>query len=222
MVSGRGHEDGEIEPGVARAIVRDGYDRMADRYAEWAAAPSGGTTERFLERIVALVPDGAEVLDLGCGAGVPVAAALAGRCRVTGVDGSSEQVIRARTRVPEARFEHADIATLARPEASLDVVTAFYSLTHLPRADQTAVIERAARWLRPGGLFCATLGDSDNAGAVEADWLGVPMFFAGFTPEANRRLLAEAGFVPEYDEVCELDEEDGLATFHYVIERAGG
>ena len=170
-----------------------GYDRMADRYAAWSMPPPGGMTERFLAEVPAVVPDGAEVLDLGCGQGTPVAAALAGRCRVTGVDASRAQLDRARARVPGATFIEADIATLERPPSSVDAVTAFYSLTHLPREDQAAVIARVAAWLRPGGVFCATLGGGDTLDEVEPEWLGVPMFFAGFAPETNRRLLAEAG-----------------------------
>jgi SAM-dependent methyltransferase len=219
MVSGDDEDDGAAAHADARRIVRAGYDRMADRYAAWSVPPPGGQTERFLAEVLAIVPDGAEVLDLGCGQGSPVAEALVGRCRVTGVDASRAQLERARVRVPAATFVEADIATLERSPSSVDAVTAFYSLTHLPRHDQSAVIGRIATWLRPGGVFCATLGGGDTLDEIEPEWLGVPMFFAGLAPETNRRLLAEAGLVPEFDEVVDLQEPDGIATFHYVIAR---
>ncbi len=219
MVSGHDRDDGAAAHADARRIVRAGYDRMADRYAAWSVPPPGGQTERFLAEVLAIVPDGAEVLDLGCGQGAPVAEALAGRCRVTGVDTSRAQLERARARVTAATFVEADIATLERSPSSVDAVTAFYSLTHLPRHDQSAVIGRIATWLRPGGVFCATLGGGDTLDEIEPEWLGVPMFFAGFAPETNRRLLAEAGLVAEFDEVVDLQEPDGIATFHYVIAR---
>ena len=222
MVSADGQGEGSDERATARKVVREGYDRMADRYTTWSVSPPGGTTERFLHRVLSAVLDGADVLDLGCGQGAAVAEALAGRCRVTGVDASREQLARARARVPGATFIQADIATLAWPPDSLDAVTAFYSLTHLPRADQAALFGRVATWLRPGGVICATLGGGDTFDEIEPEWLGVPMFFAGFAPEENRRLLAAAGFEPVVDEVRDLQEPDGISTFHYVIERKRG
>ena len=219
MVSGDTEDGGAAARADARRVVREGYDRMADRYTAWSVAPPGGQTERFLAEVVAAVPDGAEVLDLGCGQGAPVAEALTGRCQVTGVDASRAQLERARARVPAATFVEADLAALERPPSSVDAVTAFYSLTHLPRADQAVVIARVATWLRPAGVFCATLGGGDTLDEIEPEWLGVPMFFAGFAPETNRRLLIQAGLVPELDEVVDLREPDGIATFHYVIAR---
>ncbi len=219
MVSAEGEDGGAAARADARRIVREGYDRMADVYTDWSVPPPGGQTLRFLAAVEAAIPDGAEVLDLGCGQGAPVAEALAGRCRVTGVDASRAQLERARARVPTATFVEADIATLERAPSSVDAVTAFYSLTHLPRADQAAVIARIGGWLRPGGVFCATLGGGDTVDEVEPEWLGVPMFFAGFSPDENRRLLAEAGFVPVVDEIRDLHEPEGIAVFHYVIAR---
>jgi SAM-dependent methyltransferase len=222
MVSAHGGDEGVAARAEARRIVRDGYDRMADRYTAWSIPPPGGQTERFLATVLQVVPGGARVLDLGCGQGAPVAEALAGRCRVIGVDGSRAQLDRARARVPGATFVEADIATLELAASSIDAITAFYSLTHLPREDQAVVIARVAGWLRPGGVLCATLGGGDTFDEVEPEWLGVPMFFAGFAPETNRRLLIEAGLTLSLDEVVDLHEPDGIATFHYVIARKPG
>jgi SAM-dependent methyltransferase len=222
MVSAEGGDGGAAARADARRVVREGYDRVADRYTTWSIPPPGGQTERFLTEVLTVVPDGAEVLDLGCGQGAPVAEALAGRCRVTGVDASRAQLDRARARVPTATFLEADIATLAWAPSSLDAITAFYSLTHLPRDDQAAVIGHVGGWLRPGGVFCATLGGGDTFDEIEPEWLGVPMFFAGFAPETNRRLLTEAGLTLALDEVVDLHEPDGIATFHYVIARKPG
>ena len=141
------------------------------------------------------------------------------RSQVTGVDASRAQLERARAAAPGATFVEADIATFERAPASVDAVTAFYSLTHLPRDDQASVIARIGTWLRSGGVFCATLGGGDTLDEVEPQWLGVPMFFAGFSPETNRRLLVDAGLTLVVDEVVDLQEPEGIAAFHYVIAR---
>jgi trans-aconitate methyltransferase len=58
----------------------------------------------LLERL----PSGADLLDLGCGAGLPTTARLAQRFTVTGVDISPRQIERARINVPDATFINAD------------------------------------------------------------------------------------------------------------------
>ena len=88
--------------------------------------------------------------------------ALADGRRVTGVDISARQIELARAAVPGARFIHADMTALELPASSLDAVVAWYSLTHVPRADLPTLIEAVHRWLRPGGVLVATMGAQDS------------------------------------------------------------
>ncbi len=90
-------------------VVEQGYDVLADRFLEWSQTVKGDPRPRLVERFMAGLPDGAAVVDLGCGAGVPTTARLAERFAVTGVDISAEQLLRARRLVPGARFVHADM-----------------------------------------------------------------------------------------------------------------
>lgn len=91
-------------------IVASGYDRIADLYdAEAAHARTDDTYYRlFLERCLDLIPPGGRALDLGCGAG-GIAAEIARRARVVGVDISTSQVQLARARVPTGWFVVADM-----------------------------------------------------------------------------------------------------------------
>jgi SAM-dependent methyltransferase len=203
-----------------KRVVADGYDRVADRYLEWSALRPSTARLWALDLADELIPRGADVLELGCGAGLPMTARLAVGRRLTGVDISPEQVRRARRNVPDATFEVADMTALDRPVASLDAVVAFYSLTHVPRDEQPALFGRVRAWLRPGGVFIASLGVEDDRGGVEADWLGVDMYFSHFSARVNRRLLAEAGFVVERAEVVTEPEDRHDARFLWVACRA--
>jgi len=198
--------------------VRDGYDRMADRYVEWAAEIDDPARERHTQELLERLPIGATLLELGCGAGVPSTRRLAERYAVTGVDVSAQQLRLARRYVPAATFVHADLMRVELPEASFDAVTAFYVLAHVPREALADVFARVRRWLRPSGWFLATLGAGDSPGSTE-EWLGVPMFFSSYAPERNRKLLTAAGFELVVDEVVDLAEPDGTATFHWVLAR---
>ena len=179
-----------------RQIVEAGYDLIADRYFAWSDERPSAIRRRWLERALDRIPTSTDVLDLGCGAGVPMTKALAAGRRVVGVDVSRRQIELARQNVPEAMFRQADMSRLLLPAASLDAVTAFYSLTHVPRADQPALLAAIRGWLRPGGVLIASLGAQDGPDEVEADWLGAPMFFSHYGARKNRAMLRAAGFRP--------------------------
>ena len=211
-------------PHEASRRVATGYDRMAERYARWAERVDGDPRDRMLAEFADRLPLGARVLDLGCGTGLPSTRALARHFEVVGVDISEAQLEAARAQVPEATFVHGDFAEIELPDASLDGVTAFYSISHVPRDDHPRLFGRIARWLVPGGLFLASLGATDAPDWV-GEWLGVPMFFSSHDADANRALLGAAGFVLVVDEIVEMHEPGGPVSFLWVIARkpaAGG
>jgi 2-polyprenyl-3-methyl-5-hydroxy-6-metoxy-1,4-benzoquinol methylase len=155
------------------------------------------------------VPSGGDVLDLGCGNGIPAAKWLSDNgFRVTGVDLSDTMVERARALVPEATFLRGDVTSVDEVDfdvASFDAVVCFYALIHVPVIDQPGVIGRASRWLRPGGLFVATVGHTAWTG-TESDYLGggAPMWWSHPDASVYRAWIESAGlaidhqrFVPE-------------------------
>ena len=191
---------------------------MAPRFGEWGARVAGDPWARYVDQLADRLPLGARVLDLGCGNGKKLGR-LAGRgFRLTGLDVSAEQLRLARAEVAEATFLHADFAQLAVDPQSLDAVTALYSLMHVPRAEHPALLARIQSWLRPGGLFLASLshvGGPDWTG----EWLGVEMFFSGYDAETNCRLLREAGLDLLHDEMVFMQEPGGEVGFLWVLAR---
>jgi SAM-dependent methyltransferase len=200
--------------------VEAGYDRIAERYLAWSGNRPSAARQRALAIAVAAIPRGADVLELGCGAGRPMTAALAVGRRVTGVDISSAQLDLARANVPRATFLQADLTTLEWPAASFDAVVAFYVLTHVPREAHAEVLARIRRWLRPGGVFLASFGVEDDPGGIEADWLGVDMYFSHFSARVNRRLVAASGLEIEQAEVIAEPEDRFGARFLWILARA--
>ena len=201
-------------------IVEQGYDVIADRFADWRDRIVGDPRRRWADELVSRLSDGGRLLELGCGAGVPDTQALAERFRVTGVDISGEQIRRARENVPTAEFIQGDFTSLDLQPCSFEAVAAFYSFNHVPRDLLAQVFTRVHTWLTPGGLFLTALGTSDTD-SWTGKWLGTTMFFSSFPPEANRRLLREAGFELLLDEVGTMlePEPDGEATFQWVLAR---
>jgi len=174
--------------------VRRGYDRMADQYLS-SRDPDDPVTEALLDAATGTLPGGSAALDLGCGAGVPVTQWLARRFLVTGVDVSARQVELGREHVPQATFMQASMTTVAFPPATFDVIVAFYSIIHVPRRDQAALLHRIHDWLRPGGVFLASWAVHAWEG-TEEDWegWGAPMWWSHYDAETNLRMLRRAGF----------------------------
>lgn len=201
----------------ARALVRRGYDAIGARYRDWAATVAS-PVDGYVDRLDAALPDGAAVLDLGCGPGVP-AARLARRHRLTCVDASTAQLRLARGAVSGAAFVQADMTELARPPASFDAVIALFSIPHVPRDEHPALLRQIAGWLCPGGLFLATLGVSEHAGVLDPDWLGVPMYASSLGHERYLELLPEVGLEPEYAAIEPQLEHGHTVGFLWVLAR---
>ena len=134
-----------------KMIVRAGYDAIAERYLSWSESVDNDPRDRFLDELARRLPDGARVLDLGCGAGIPSTRLLSERFEVVGVDISEVQLQLARKNVPKAQFAHGDFSELAFPDGSYDAIAAFYSISHVPRDEHAQLFTRVAGWLKPGG-----------------------------------------------------------------------
>ena len=117
---------------------------------------------RWLERFSSSVPAGAPVLDLGCGAGEPIAAWLMSRGHaVTGLDLSPAMLAIARRRWPGGDWREGDMRALDLSERFGGVV-AWDSFFHLTRDEQRAALPRIAAHLVPGGVLLATVGPGEG------------------------------------------------------------
>jgi SAM-dependent methyltransferase len=141
---------------------------------------------------------------------------LAERFEVVGVDLSEEQLRIARAAAPAATFVHADFRELDFPERSFDAVIALYSIVHVPRNEHAALFRRIASWLKPGGLFLASLSHVGGPDSTD-EWLGVPMFFSGFDAETNARLVQAAGFKLLVEELIFMREPGAEVGFLWVL-----
>jgi len=198
-----------------KALVAAGYDAIAENYLERYGRSK--VRDYWLGELIARLPRHARVLDLGCGAGLPVARELAARgFAVVGADGSRRQIEMAQRNVAGAEFIQADITTAELSPAAFDAVAAFYSITHIPREEHPALLQSIADWLKPGGWFIASMGAEQLRDRCE-EWLGVPMYFSHYAAEENAALVHAAGFTVERAEVVAQDNED--ASFLWIIAR---
>jgi SAM-dependent methyltransferase len=166
---------------------------------------------------LATLPPKSKVLDLGCGAGIPIAErlCLAGHA-VTGVDSSARQIEIARERVRRATFLQSDMMTVDLPVSSIDGVAAFYSITHVAATEQGLLLSRIGEWLKPAGVFVGSFG-TGSAHDWVGKWLGTEMFFSHNSDAVTFDFVRQAGLQMVRAEVVEQDNED--ARFLWIVAR---
>ena len=203
-------------PDPRTQIVADAYDAMGEAFSEWRKEFVGDPRREWEDDFVSRLEEGARVLDLGCGGGSPETKRFAQRFAVTGVDISPRQIERAKAAIPDAEFICADFTELQLPSNSFDGVASFVVFNHLPRELLAPVLGNIHDWLVSGGWLLTAFGASDNPGWT-GEWLGATTFFSGFEPEVNSRLVREAKFRIERDEVVVYEASDGTERFQWVL-----
>ncbi len=142
----------------------------SERYANEAALDP--PPESSWGKLLALVPRGSRVLDVGCGRGT-FAAALRRRlgCHVTGLERDPAYADDARDRCDDLLVgDAAELLTRPVLEARFDVVIAADVLEHL--IDPGAVLRMLRRVLAPGGLLLASVPNVTHASIVAELALG--------------------------------------------------
>ena len=205
-----------MNAGDPKRIVEQGYDAIADRFAEWQARIPDETRLRCVADLLERLSERPDVLELGVGAGVESSRMLAAGSRFTGIDLSREQLRRARERLPGATLIHGDFTQSDLPPARFDAVVSLYVLNNLPQPELGPLLRRVAGWLRPDGWFLASLPSSDNPG-WRGEWLGVEMYFAGCEPKTNRLLTEQAGLEVVRDELETMVEPEGEVRWQWLL-----
>ena len=172
-----------------RTEIRRAWDEIATTYAR-RRDPTGSDADLLTRLAEALEPD-ATVLDVGCGDGARTLANLpAGSI---GLDISRRGLALASDAVPDARLLQGEMRSIPLRDGSVDAITAYHAVFHVPRADHPDVYREFARVLRPGGTLVMTL-PSGRYETVREGWMGGRMLFSAPGRDATLDQLASAGF----------------------------
>ncbi len=167
------------------------YERHAD---VWLSRRNPQATQEaaWLARFTQGIAPGADILDIGCGTGQPIARWLAQQGHaVTGVDSSAAMLAHARRLQPTQTWVQADMRSL-RLGRRFAGVLAWNSFFHLAPEDQRQMFAVFEAHADPGAMLMFTSGPAD--GEAIGDFEGEPLFHASLSPDAYRALLAEHGF----------------------------
>lgn len=193
----------------SKSIVENGYDNIARTYHEQR---DKFKSNELLVGFSSLLPPGGDVLDVGCGAGAPVARFLVNAgFKVTGVDVSSSMLELARVHMPKAKFVKMDMRQLELDADCFDGICAFYSLFHVPREEHLQVLIGFNRLLRQDGILLFSSGRGAWEGIEE--FHGTQMFWSHPDREVTRKLVMDAGFAVIMSDV----QEHGGERHYWVM-----
>ena len=173
--------------------------------AVWDAMPADAIPEQFVLRrdfLLAHIPTGADVLDVGCGAGEFCAALIERGARPIAVDVAREALRRAHERIPEldARLWEPG-EPLPLEDNSVDVVWAGEVIEHV--VDVAPWLSELRRVLRPRGTLLLTtphhgpltlLGLALSPRRFERHFEPRSDHVRFFSPRTLRALLEDLGF----------------------------
>jgi SAM-dependent methyltransferase len=169
-------------------------------------------------------PGSKVVVDLGCGTGRALCPLVTRGFRGIAVDLSPHmlRVVREKSQHDQlpidcVRANLVDLDCLA--DASADYAISLFSTLGMIRGSENRFqsVRHTARILKPGGLFVGSLGATVDPGSLDADWLGVEMYFSGLGQEANRTLFNRAGFTIERESLETTQEFGRPVSFHWIV-----
>lgn len=179
------------------AMAADAADRIVDLYHRharaWAQDRGTALIEgAWLDRFGGLVAPGGAILDIGCGAGEPLARYLVERGHpVTGLDSSSEMIALCRARFPDQDWCVGDMRALALGR-TFDGLLAWDSFFHLRHEDQRRMFPLFRTHATPGAALMFTSGPAH--GVSVGDYRGEPLYHASLDAAEYRALLDGNGF----------------------------
>lgn len=214
-------------PENLKSRLKDSYDSIAEAYTSWS---TNGAAIRlsYLDKLLGLLsPAHRDILEVGCGAGIPTTEKLLARdprFRITANDLSSAQIELGKERLEQVcrgdagrvTWVQDDMMSLDFPGAAFDVVLGFYCIQHLPRDEQAVMLRKVAAWLRPGGYLLLNFPAEESENVVMTGWMGEKgwVYYSGWDADKYRQLLREAGLQLVLDEV---KQDNVKAEFLWVI-----
>ena len=172
-----------------RNQIRQAWDEIAATYAR-RRDPTGSDADLLTTLREALPPD-PTVLDVGCGDGARTLANLP--TGSLGLDISRRGLELATDTVPGAGLLQAGMGAIPLRGDTVDAITAYHAVFHVPRDDHPDVYREFARVLRPGGTLVMTL-PGGRYETVRTGWMGGRMLFSAPGRDATLAQLEDAGF----------------------------
>ena len=164
---------------------------------------------QYVDTAVQLSTNHGNALDVGCGSGGRIVAALLDSgFQVTGIDVSEAMIRLARKHHPGTEFIVGDICEW-KPDQKYDVVVAWDSTFHVPHDRQRDVTQKLCQCLKDGGVLLFTCGGTN--GEMRGEMHGFDFYYSSLDGQEY------LGILKDMECQCLLLERDQLPNEHLVV-----
>jgi SAM-dependent methyltransferase len=146
--------------------LKDTYNKIAEDW--YADHKQDDWWVEGTKQFCALLKKDAEVLDVGCGAGVKSRFLSREGLNVTGVDFSEKLIDIAKRESTGIEFVVLDMKNVSDLGCQFDGIFAQASLLHIPKKEIPIILEKLISVLRPGGYMYIAVKGKQPDGAEEA------------------------------------------------------
>ncbi|MDE1860990.1 MAG: methyltransferase domain-containing protein [Candidatus Micrarchaeota archaeon] len=175
-----------------QSLVKRGYNKLAKRY-DLQRKKNGYPNKGLLTSFIKSLNKKGNILDLGCGAGVPVSKFLVEKGNtVTGIDISENMIKIAKKNVPDARFIKMDMTRMKFKSDSFDGAVSFYAIIHIPRSRHKTIYQKLHKIIKRNGIILVANGT--NSGEYYGEFMGEKMFWSHYAPKKALEIIEDAGF----------------------------
>jgi 2-polyprenyl-3-methyl-5-hydroxy-6-metoxy-1,4-benzoquinol methylase len=131
--------------------LKETYNKISK---DWSKDHSNDTWwQEGTDHLLSLLPKGASIHDVGCGAGIKSHYLASKGFEVTGTDFSEGMIATAQAQFPDITFKVLDVYDFDTLTDKFDCIFAQAMLLHIPKARVMEVLEKFKNNLKPDGLL---------------------------------------------------------------------
>ena len=179
-----------------RNLVKNGYNKGSYHEYYRKNRDLNNLEKSYFDKLLGLIHDNSQILDLGCGSGIPFDLYLAdNNHHVTGIDISEKQIRLAEKLVPQCSYIVGDYSCINLNQ-KYDAVISLYSLFHIPKEEHEGIIRKIYSILKQNGVLIITMGVYNTEEIeVENDFCGkIKMAWSNYDAETNINIIKHTGF----------------------------
>jgi 2-polyprenyl-3-methyl-5-hydroxy-6-metoxy-1,4-benzoquinol methylase len=197
--------------------LKSTYNKIAEDWATDHVANTWWVGE--IKRFYDLLPTGATILDVGCGAGFKTQGLTERGFKVKGIDFSEKMIEVAKRKYPSLDFDVMDVYDLEQMNEKFDAVFALAVILHVPKKRVLEVLQKMKDRLNPGGLLYIAVKEKKEGGAQEEikkenDYgYDYERFFSYFNIQELKDYLKSLGMELVYDSIT----NDGRTNWLQVV-----
>ena len=195
---------------------KNSYDKVARR---WTEKRKQSDVSKLVIDFAGRVIAKGKILDIGCGAGIPITSYLSERgFFVTGIDFSEEMISMAQlSGITNAQFVNRNFLDF-ETTGKFDGVIAWDSLWHFPKDKQRSIYPKIGNLLTQGGYLIFTHGNTD--GEHFDSMFGESFYYSSLSKDTVLELLRENGFeiIYAYEDFVEEKSHRALVVLAQKIQ----